>query len=190
MRVKDELKQEALFEATVKLVNKIGFASSSVSKIAREAKVSPATIYIYFQNKEDLLVSTYKQIKQQLSEAILQDFDENGDPREVMRQAWHNAFKHVVENYSYIQFSEQFSASPYAYLVNRIEVEHFFLPLQNMLNRAKAEKILKDVPSDLLGVFLFFPIMTMANPKLCENLNIDEQLINQAFDMAWDAVKR
>ena len=37
MRTKDDEKKEALFEATVKLVNEIGFASSSVSKIAGEA---------------------------------------------------------------------------------------------------------------------------------------------------------
>ena len=37
MRTKDDEKAAALFEATVKLVNEIGFASSSVSKIAREA---------------------------------------------------------------------------------------------------------------------------------------------------------
>jgi len=42
VRAKDEIKQEALFEATIKVVNQIGFASSSVSKIAREAGISPA----------------------------------------------------------------------------------------------------------------------------------------------------
>ena len=69
MRVKDDEKQEALFEATVKLVNEIGFVSSSVSKIAKEANVSPATIYVYYKNKEDLLVSTYIAIKLDLSTA-------------------------------------------------------------------------------------------------------------------------
>ena len=63
MRVKDDIKQDALFEATVKLVNEIGFAASSVSKIAKEAGVSPATLYVYYKNKEDLLVSTYIEIK-------------------------------------------------------------------------------------------------------------------------------
>ena len=51
MRIKDDEKREALFEATVKLVNEIGFVSSSVSKIAKEANVSPATLYIYYKNK-------------------------------------------------------------------------------------------------------------------------------------------
>ena len=63
MRTKDDVKQEALVEATVKLVNQIGFAASSVAKIAKEAGVSPATLYIYYKNKEDLLVSTYVEIK-------------------------------------------------------------------------------------------------------------------------------
>lgn len=62
MRNKDELKQEAIIQATIKLVNKIGFVSSSVAKISKEANVSPATIYIYYKNKEDLLVSTYVEI--------------------------------------------------------------------------------------------------------------------------------
>ena len=53
MRVKDELKQDALFNATVKLVNEIGFVASSVSKIAKEADISPATIYVYYENSPE-----------------------------------------------------------------------------------------------------------------------------------------
>ena len=52
MRTKDEEKQDALFEATVKLVNEIGFAASSVAKIAKEANVSAATLYIYYRNNQ------------------------------------------------------------------------------------------------------------------------------------------
>ena len=63
MRYKDEQKQDAIIQATIQLVNEIGFAASSVSKIAKQANVSPATLYIYYTNKEDLLVSTYVSIK-------------------------------------------------------------------------------------------------------------------------------
>ena len=75
MRVKDQDKQTALFEATVKTVNEMGFVAASVSKIAKEANVSPATLYVYYDNKEDLLVSTYIEIKKNFSRAILKDFD-------------------------------------------------------------------------------------------------------------------
>jgi AcrR family transcriptional regulator len=85
MRTKDDEKEAALFEATVKLVNEIGFASSSVSKIAKEAGVSPATIYVYYKNKEDLLVSTYIAIKLDVSKALLRDFDNRLPIRDCAR---------------------------------------------------------------------------------------------------------
>lgn len=94
MRTKDDEKDSALFEATVKLVNEIGFASSSVSKIAREAGVSPATIYVYYKNKEDLLVSTYIAIKLDLSKALLRDFNDHLPIRDILRNVWFNMFEH------------------------------------------------------------------------------------------------
>ncbi|MBU0970455.1 MAG: TetR/AcrR family transcriptional regulator; helix-turn-helix transcriptional regulator [Proteobacteria bacterium] len=48
------------------------FAASSVSKIAKEAGVSPATIYVYHKNKEDLLVSTYIEIKKNMGLAMIE----------------------------------------------------------------------------------------------------------------------
>ena len=90
MRVKDEFKQDALFNATVKLVNEIGFVASSVSKIAKEANISPATIYVYYENKEDLLVSTYVNIKESTSRAILKDFDDSLPIRDILKKLWLN----------------------------------------------------------------------------------------------------
>ncbi|WP_094092917.1 TetR/AcrR family transcriptional regulator [Paenibacillus physcomitrellae] len=40
-------------------MNEIGFAETSISKIAKKAGVSAATIYIYYENKEDMLSKIY-----------------------------------------------------------------------------------------------------------------------------------
>ncbi|MDR1409712.1 MAG: TetR/AcrR family transcriptional regulator [Oscillospiraceae bacterium] len=53
MRVKDFSKKDAIFEATINLLNEIGFANISMSKIGKAAGVSSSTIYVYFENKED-----------------------------------------------------------------------------------------------------------------------------------------
>ncbi|THB78878.1 MAG: TetR/AcrR family transcriptional regulator, partial [Desulfobulbaceae bacterium] len=95
MRPRDDKKQEALFLATVQVVNEIGFAASSVAKIVKEAGVSPATLYIYFKNKEDLLVSTYLEIKQGMGEAMLEGFDNQLPIRDIFRRIWLNAFAYV-----------------------------------------------------------------------------------------------
>ena len=52
MRKKDDEKQNNIKKAVIKLILEEGFQGTSMSKIAKEAGVSPATVYIYYQNKE------------------------------------------------------------------------------------------------------------------------------------------
>ena len=189
MRVKDDVKEAALFEATVKLVNEIGFASSSVSKIAREASVSPATIYVYYKNKEDLLVSTYIQIKLDLSKALLRNFNDQLPIRDILRKVWFNMFEYISNNLEYYKFCEQFSNSPYSSLVNREEVEQYFVPLIKVLQTGIEQKIIKNVNFDILTAFMFHPITVLANPSLCQDFELNAENIEIAFTLAWDAIK-
>lgn len=189
MRVKDELKQDALFNATVKLVNEIGFVASSVSKIAKEADISPATIYVYYENKEDLIVSTYIDIKQRLSKAILKDFNVGLPIRDILRDLWFNMFKYIDSHPEHIQFSEQFSNSPYSLLVNKSEVEKHFEPILSVLKRGIEEKIIKDVCHDILATFIFYPIITLSNQRTCKDFERNNENIDIAFTLAWDAIK-
>lgn len=53
-------KYNAIIEAAVKVIAENGYHNSQVSKIAREAGVADGTIYLYFQNKEDVLVSLFQ----------------------------------------------------------------------------------------------------------------------------------
>lgn len=189
MRVKDEFKQDALFNATVKLVNEIGFVASSVSKIANEATVSPATIYVYYENKEDLLVSTYIAIKKRVGFALLKDFDPELPIRDIFRKVWLNMFQYISENPGYFQFSEQFSNSPYIDLVNMEDVEQSYQPLMDVLQRGIDQKIIKDVQFDILAAFMFYPIYNLANKRRCAGFEKNQENIEEAFTLAWDAIK-
>lgn len=189
MRPKDENKQDAIIAAVIKLVNEIGFVSSSVSKIAKEARVSPATLYIYYKNKEDLLVSTYIDIKRKLSAAMLRGFDADMPIRDILRKAWFNMFEHISEHSADIQFTEQFSNSPYSALVDKKEAEKYFEPLVGVLQRGIQQKIIKDVSFDILTVFVFYPVVLLSNPKVCQSFDINKESIETAFTMAWDAIK-
>ncbi len=189
MRTRDDLKETALFEATVKMVNEIGFASSSVSKIAKEAGVSPATIYVYHKNKEDLLVSTYIAIKLDLSKALLKDFNDQLPIRDIFRNVWFNMFEYISNHLEYFKFVEQFSNSPYSSLVNKEEVEQYFDPISRVLQTGIEQKIIKNVHPDILRAFMYYPITVLANPNLCQNFELNEENIEAAFTLAWDAIK-
>lgn len=53
-------KYSAIIEAAVKVFAENGYHNSQVSKIAREAGVADGTIYLYFENKEDILTSVFR----------------------------------------------------------------------------------------------------------------------------------
>jgi len=189
MRIKDELKQEAIIRATIKLVNKIGFASSSVAKIAKEANVSPATIYIYYKNKEDLLVSTYLNIKQQMGIAMLKDFNEDKPIRDIFRIFWINSFDYISKKPEFFYYAEQFVNSPYSELVNKSAAEKNFEPILKTIKKGIDQQIIKDVSIDILSAFIFHPIIVLANPRKNRDTKLDKKTIETAFQLAWDAIK-
>jgi AcrR family transcriptional regulator len=189
MRTKDDHKKAALFKATIKLVNEIGFASSSVSKIAKEANVSPSTIYVFFENKEDLLVSTYLELKHKLAATLLDDFDEGLPIRDIIKNAWFGVFNFVSNNLESYDYMEQFANSPYSSLVDKQTLEKEYLPFINVIVKGIEQKIIKNVDMNILSAFLFDPVSRLANPRLCYGLEMDAQNLEQAFNMAWDAIR-
>ena len=189
MRIKDEDKQAALVEATVKTVNGVGFAAASVSKIAKQAGVSPATLYVNYDNKEDLLVSTYIDIKIKISRAILREFDDTLPIRDILKNVWLAMFDHISNNHEHFQFAEQFASSPYSDLVNHEMIEIYFQPVLEVLQRGIDQKIIKDVSFDILAAYIFFPVLALANPSKCSNFELTPQNIATAFTLGWDAIK-
>ncbi|MFG6119024.1 MULTISPECIES: TetR/AcrR family transcriptional regulator [Thalassobacillus] len=58
---KNKPKYTQIIDAAVKVIAENGYHSSQVSKIAKQAGVADGTIYLYFKNKEDILVSLFQQ---------------------------------------------------------------------------------------------------------------------------------
>ena len=189
MRVKDDIKRNAIIEATVSLVNEIGFAASSVSKIAKRADVSPATIYIYFKNKEDLLVSTYVDIKTCLANAIMADFDADMPIRDVVFQTGKKLYDYITQNPDLFNFTEQFANSPYTDLVDKEKIETPFQPMYQLIQHGIDQKIIKDVPFELLFAHVYLPIFNLVNPRMHPNFEVTPEIVDISMDMAWDAIK-
>ncbi len=190
MRTKDEKKKSSLFKATVTLVNRIGFTSSSVSKIAKEAGVSPATIYVYHSKKDELLVSVYISIKKRMADDILAGFDDSRPVRDTLKQAWFNAYTFGTNHTDYIQYIEQFANSPYVDLVDRSAIEKPFLPLFQVIQHGIERKIIKNAPFDALNAFFFHPAVFLSNAKHCTSFENTKEAVETAFTMAWDAIRR
>lgn len=56
---KKGIKHQKIINAAVKVIAHNGYHQAQVAKIAREAGVADGTIYLYFKNKEDILISVF-----------------------------------------------------------------------------------------------------------------------------------
>lgn len=87
-------KYDAIIEAAVKVIASNGYHNAKVSQIAKEAGVADGTIYLYFRNKEDVLVSMFNEKISRFVENVrtrLDTIDRSDDKlRELIRM--HFAF--------------------------------------------------------------------------------------------------
>lgn len=58
-REKRELKEQIL-QAAARVFSEEGFQKATIRKIAKEVEYSPATIYLYYQNKDELLFGVHQ----------------------------------------------------------------------------------------------------------------------------------
>ena len=61
MKNKNQDKRRRIIDAAIKIFAEKGFFKAKVSDIAREAQVADGTIYLYFENKDDILISLFEE---------------------------------------------------------------------------------------------------------------------------------
>ncbi len=64
----------------MKVFAKNGFYNSKVSEIARAANVADGTIYLYFQNKDDILISLFEEEMAAILHRVTSAVEEETDP--------------------------------------------------------------------------------------------------------------
>jgi AcrR family transcriptional regulator len=190
VRVKDDKKEQAIFDAAIALITAYGFADSSMSRIAKAADVSPATIYVYFENKEDMLNKTYAHVKGEMAAALLKGLRSELSVAEAFKVIWHNFHKYSIRNQVKFSFTEQFANSPLVDTMRKEEGMEFFLPLFAWFERGRREKIFKEMPAELFVAFAFAPLIALTKQHFCGDIVLDDKLLKKAFAMSWASVTR
>ena len=188
MRHKDDSKRAAISNAAIELITTIGFADASMSKIAKAANVSPATIYVYFENKEDLLNQIYLMVKREISEAMLVGYDDSLSVKEGFKLIWENTCRYMLAHPTRFAFSEQFANSPLVNRVSREEGSEYFRTVFSLIERGKQEGIFKDIPPSLFATFFYAPPMMLGKQHHMGDIVWDRELQQLAFEITWDAL--
>jgi len=91
-------KRRAIREAATEVFAEKGFHQARVSDIARQAGVADGTIYLYFRNKEDLLLNIFEDAMERLATELAEALDGVEDPLERIRVFARNHFSQVRDH--------------------------------------------------------------------------------------------
>ncbi len=74
-------KHTRIVTAATKVFAKKGFFTARISDIAKEAKVADGTIYLYFNNKYDILISVFEEEIGKLVEQVKKSLEKEDNPQ-------------------------------------------------------------------------------------------------------------
>lgn len=189
MRRRDDNKREAIFQATKELLNEIGFAEISMSKIAKRAGVSAATIYVYFENQDDMLRKLYLDVKGKLASSLFSVLDKGLTLRQMVETAMRGYLQFLLDNREDYLFLEQFSNSPLLKNLCITEEVPSFDLLYEVVERGKREGVFRPVANDLLLTYCYLPISQLVKDHERSGMEVTEEIIQAVLEMSWNAIR-
>lgn len=90
-------KRQLIIDASIRCFAKKGFHKSRVSDIAEEAGIAYGLVYHYFENKEEILSTIFREMWEGMTHYIEVVAEREGDPRQKL----HDVASFLLDSYKY-----------------------------------------------------------------------------------------
>jgi TetR/AcrR family transcriptional regulator, fatty acid metabolism regulator protein len=86
VQIKDKAKYRAILNAAIQVMAENGYHNAQISKIARQAGVADGTVYLYFKNKEDILISVLRETIEGIRHRVGEELKQVSNPIEGLKR--------------------------------------------------------------------------------------------------------
>lgn len=189
MKLKDDTKRIAIIDQTIDIVFDKGFSGIKMAGLARNVGISPSTIYVYFKNKEDLIVSISSEIIKNASEMSHREVKESLPYKLKLKAIWLYWLNFGVNHIKEMSFLQQVKQSPYYDLIPK-EIKDEKVRLSNdLLTLGKREGLIKNLDNNILSAIITAIMSENVNLVLNGELELNQKDIDLMFSLLWDAIK-
>ncbi len=195
MRTRDENKEQALRQQAIEMIAKEGLDGFSVNKLARAAGVSPATLYIYYRDRDDLIIKLCSEISTRMLETSLKNFDPDMHFEEGLRIQWINRAAYFMNYPLEVQFIEHVRYSPYYTKVAQTLKQQFGEVMGKFMHNAIERQELRQLPFEVYWSVAFAPLYqlikfhTQGYSMTSEQFTLTNELLMQALQLVLKALK-
>jgi TetR/AcrR family transcriptional regulator, multidrug resistance operon repressor len=195
MRTRDELKENAVKEKALDLFVSEGFDGLSMQKLAKAAGVSPATLYIYYKDRDDLIIQLWEEEMRKMTEATLQNFNPEMSFEEGLKIQWLNRARFFIANPKSMHFMEQIKYSPYHEICLQRMDKRFSDELSLFMRNAVSRGELVKTPIEVYWSIAFAPLYQLVKMHMLgrgipptQKFQLDEKIINQTLKLVLKAL--
>jgi len=182
-------KRNALIKATIELVNNNGFHATPMSKIAKMANVSPATIYIYFENKQDLVNKTYVEVKEAYTKYAFAEYNEGISVEKGFENIWNRIASFKLKESEKAMFLAQCDNTPIIDEPSLQEGIKHLQPLLDLWARGKKDGTIKPISDYLLYAYAINPLSFLIISQKRGAFKLDKTHLAEAYQSAWNSIK-
>lgn len=91
-------KYDTIIQAAIRVFAENGYHNAQVSKIAREANVADGTIYLYFDNKADLLISVFRETMGNFVQKVKETISQYPNASDQLKALIHAQFESLARD--------------------------------------------------------------------------------------------
>lgn len=113
MRTRDVDKENLVKQKAIETIVKHGMEGFSMNKLARECNISVATLYIYYKDRDDLILKIAEEEGLRMAETMVDGFDPEMPFVDGLRVQWKNRYRHMMDNPFIGVFFDQLRTSSY-----------------------------------------------------------------------------
>lgn len=196
MRSRDIDKQLLVKQKAIELIVQIGFEGFSMNKLAKACGISVGTLYIYYKDKDDLIIQIAEEESKRMSSIMLENFDPEAPFAEGLKQQWKNRSKHMIENQQTALFFEQLRSSTYQSVIYESFFEEFKVKLTRFMKNAISRGEINPMPLEVYWSVAFAPLYNLVrfhNEGRSiggAHFVLTEAMIWQTFDLVLKALKK
>ncbi|API90784.1 MULTISPECIES: TetR/AcrR family transcriptional regulator [Virgibacillus] len=149
---KNKPKYNQIIEAAVEVIAENGYHASQVSKIAKKAGVADGTIYLYFKNKEDILISVFEEKMGQFIAHITEAIENKNNADEKLFELIKLHFRQLSEDHhlAIVTQLELRQSNPSL----RLQINNVLKPYLNVIDSIIKEGMQEEIFRNSLNVRL------------------------------------
>lgn len=191
MRIKDETKEKQILDTALGVIAKTGLSGLKMTELAKEAGVATGTVYIYFQDKDELIRSLYIYLMKQSVQGLTNNVQASEPLKVRIKKITHNYFYIKLLNPKRSAFFEQYFRSPYyqdTEIVSHKE-ESLILPIYNIVVEGQHQGIIKEANPELLVTLICGMLNQLVQTTLYTQQVLSEADWELTFRVIWDGIK-